>query len=119
MSSEYFTDYLDEIGKLPLLTREREIELSQIVQRVLAPSASGAEMEASQRARKELAQHSLRLLVSIAHRFRGPRVSLEELTFTGNVGWMEAAKRFDGGEFQARFLTYAVFWIEMRVRDAI
>jgi RNA polymerase primary sigma factor len=119
MSSEYFTDYLDEIGKVPLLTREREIELSQIIQRGLAPSASGAEMEASQEARMELSRHNLRLVVSIAHGFRDSSLTLEELTFTGNVGLMEAAKRFDGSEFQARFSTYAFYWIEMRIRDAL
>ena len=119
MSSEYFTDYLDEIGKLPLLAREREIELGQIIQRGLAPSASRAEMEPSQEARTELARHSLRLVVSIAHRFRDPRLDLEELTFAGNVGLIEATKRFNGGEFRARFSTYAVFWIQMKIRDAL
>lgn len=119
MSSEHFTDYLDEIGKVPLLPREREIELSHIIRRGLSPRANPAEIGASHEARIDLVRHNLRLVVSVAHRFRGPRLDLEELTFAGNVGLMEAAKRFCGDEFQTRFSTYAVWWIQMRIRDAL
>jgi RNA polymerase sigma factor (sigma-70 family) len=118
MSSQYFSNYLAEIGNVPLLPPQREIELSQIIQRGLAPNASELEIQASGEGRIELARHSLRLVVSIASGFHDSSLTLEEMTFTGNVGLMEAAKRFKGA-FKTRFSTYAFYWIQMTIREAI
>jgi RNA polymerase primary sigma factor len=118
MSSKYFSNYLVEIGDVPLLPPEREIELSQIIQRGLAPNASTAEFRASENGRTELALHNIRLVVSIARTFAYSSLTLEEMTFAGNVGLMEAAKRFKG-ESKARFATYAFYWIQATIRVAI
>ena len=118
MSSKYFSNYLVEIGDVPLLPLEREIELSQIIQRGLVPNASTAEIRASENGRTELAHHNLRLVVSIARTFAYSSLTLEEMTFAGNVGLMEAAKRFKG-ESKARSATYAFYWIQATIRVAI
>ena len=118
MSSKYFSNYLVEISDVPVLPHEREIELSQIIQRGLAPNASTAEFRASENGRTELAHHNLRLVVSIARTFGYSSLTLEEMTFAGNVGLMEAAKRFKG-ESKARFATYAFYWIQATIRVAI
>ena len=118
MSSKYFSNYLVEIGDMPLLPPEREIELSQIIQRGLVPNASTAEIRASENGRTELAHHNLRLVVSIARAFGYSSLTLEEMTFAGNVGLMEAAKRFKC-ESKARFATYAFYWIQATIRVAI
>ena len=118
MSSKYFSHYLVEIGDVPLLPPEREIELSQIIQRGLAPNASLAEIRASENGRVDLALHNLRLVVGIARTFHNSCLTLEEMTFAGNVGLMEAAKRFKG-ESKARFSTYAFYWIQVTIRVAI
>jgi RNA polymerase nonessential primary-like sigma factor len=119
MSSEYFSKYLDEIGKYPLLSAEREIELCKIIQRGRGSSASAAEAQASEESRSELTRHNLRLVVSVASSFRDSIVTMEEKTFAGNVGLMEATKRFKGPELNARFATYAFYWIQPAIRDAI
>jgi len=118
MSSKYFSNYLEEIGDVPLLPPEREIELSRIIQRGLAPNAGTAEIRASENGRTELAHHNLRLVVSIARTFGDSCLTLEEMTFAGNVGLIEAAKRFKG-ESRARFSTYAFYWIQVTIRVAI
>lgn len=118
MSSKYFSNYLVEIGDVPLLPPEREIELSQIIQLGLASNASKAEIRASESGRAELAHHNLRLVVNIARTFGYSSLTLEEMTFAGNVGLMEAAKRFKY-ESKARFATYAFYWIQVTIRAAI
>ena len=66
----------------------------------------------------DLALHNLRMVVSIARTFRSSSLTLEETTSAGNLGLMEATKRFKGS-FHARFSTYAFFWIQMTIRVAI
>ena len=119
MSSEYFSKYLDEIGKYPLLSNQRENELCNIIQRGRVKNASAAEAAAAEESRSELARHNLRLVVSVAKRFREGIMTIEEMTFVGNVGLMEATKRFNGTLLKVRFSTYAFYYIQHSIYDAL
>jgi RNA polymerase primary sigma factor len=91
--------YLREIGKLPLLTVDEERELGARIQR-----------ERDQAAISRLVESNLRFVVSYAKRYRGVGVSFLDLIHEGNLGLIEAAKRFDPGR-NVKFITYAVWWI--------
>ena len=119
MSSPFFSKYLSEIGNIPLLTPEREAELGRIAQIGLRSGATGAQNRASEEARNELIRRNLKLVVSIANRFLSCGLTLEEMTFDGNQGLTEAAKRFNPFLFQNRFSTYASFWIQQAIRQGI
>ena len=119
MNSPSFSKYLSEIGPIPPLTREREVELGQAVQLGLRSGASAAERQASEEAQSELIQCNLKLVVGIAHRYYGCALTLEEMTFDGNQGLTTAAKRYNPIRFKTRFSTYATFWIHESIQRAI
>lgn len=119
MNSPSFSKYLSEIGTIPLLTREREVELGRAVQLGLRSDASATEKQASEEAQSELIQSSLKLVVSIAHRYYACALTLEEMTFDGNQGLTTAAKRYNPIQFKTRFSTYATFWIHDSIQQAI
>jgi RNA polymerase primary sigma factor len=119
MNSPLFCKYLSEIGTIPLLTREREVELGQAVQVGLRSDASEAGRQASEEAQHELIQSNLRLVVSIARRYYRCALTLEEMTFDGNQGLTIAAKRYNPIQFKTRFSTYATFWIHESIQRAI
>ena len=77
MSSEYFSKYLDEIGKYPLLSAQRENELCDIIQHGRVENASAAEAAAAEESRSELARHNLRLVVNVAKKFREGVMTIE------------------------------------------
>jgi RNA polymerase nonessential primary-like sigma factor len=132
--------YLEEIGRYPLLSKEREVHLSRQVQRRLALVAltEGSEihldlwakkagvsteelqqtLKTGERAKEVLVRHNLRLVVSIAKKYRDQGLSLEDLIQEGNVGLMQAAERFDP-EKGYRFSTYATWWIRRDVSQAV
>lgn len=118
MNSQYFSKYLSEIGAIPLLTREREAELGSTVQTGLQCGATDAERSAGEDAQRELVERNLRLVVATAKRFLGCGLPLDELTFDGNVGLIEAAKRYNP-VFKTRFSTYATWWIQQFIRKGI
>lgn len=118
MSSPFFSKYLSEIGAIPLLNREAESRLGEIVQMGLCDEATPIQREASEKAQCELIQCNLKLVVSVATRFLGSSLTLEELTFEGNCGLLEAARRFNPS-FKTRFSTYATWWIQQAIREAI
>ncbi|HJZ87942.1 MAG TPA: RNA polymerase factor sigma-32 [Polyangia bacterium] len=91
--------YLAAIAKFPLLTREQEIALAR---RYLN--------EGEQEAAHRLVQCNLRFVVKIAIGFRGYGLKVSDLIEEGNLGLLEAVKRFDP-ERGRRFMTYAAFWI--------
>jgi len=119
MNSPSFSKYLSEIGTIPLLTREREVELGRVVQLGLRSDASAAERQASEEAQSELIRSSLKLVVGIAQRYYGCALTIEEMTFDGNQGLTTAAKRYNPIRFKTRFSTYATFWIRESIRQAI
>lgn len=98
--------YLKEIGKVPLLTAEREIELAQ-------------RMEAGDEdAKKELAEANLRLVVSIAKRYVGRGMLFLDLIQEGNLGLIKAVEKFDYHKGY-KFSTYATWWIRQAITRAI
>ena len=98
--------YLKEIGKVPLLTPEREKELSERM-------AAGDE-----NAKDELVEANLRLVVSIAKRYVGKGMFFLDLIQEGNLGLMKAADKFDYTK-GFRFSTYATWWIRQAITRAI
>lgn len=89
--------YLEDIGKVPLLTADEGKVLAQRIE------AGDAE------ARNELVEANLRLVISIAKKYVGHGVELEDLIQEGNIGLITAAGKFDPS--RGRFSTYATFWI--------
>ncbi|MBR4719000.1 MAG: RNA polymerase sigma factor RpoD [Lachnospiraceae bacterium] len=101
--------YLKEIGKVPLLTAEEEIELAQKMER------GGEEGE---EAKKRLAEANLRLVVSIAKRYVGRGMLFLDLIQEGNLGLIKAVEKFDYKKGY-KFSTYATWWIRQAITRAI
>ena len=91
--------YLRAIAKLPRLTADEERELGHRIQH-----------DQDEAALRRLVEGNLRFVVSYAKRYRGLGVSFLDLIHEGNLGLMEAARRFDP-ERNVKFITYAVWWI--------
>ena len=98
--------YLKEIGKVPLLTSEEEIELAKKIE--LGDEA----------AKKKLAEANLRLVVSIAKRYVGRGMQLLDLIQEGNLGLIKAVEKFDYRKGY-KFSTYATWWIRQAITRAI
>jgi RNA polymerase primary sigma factor len=98
--------YLKEIGKIPLLTGNEEIELAQRME-------DGDEI-----AKKKLAEANLRLVVSIAKRYVGRGMLFLDLIQEGNLGLMKAVEKFDYKKGY-KFSTYATWWIRQAITRAI
>ncbi len=98
--------YLKEIGKVPLLTAEEEIEIAK-------------RMEAGdESAKQELAEANLRLVVSIAKRYVGRGMLFLDLIQEGNLGLIKAVEKFDYRKGY-KFSTYATWWIRQAITRAI
>ncbi len=98
--------YLKEIGKIPLLTPEQELELAKRM------------AEGDQEAQKEMAEANLRLVVSIAKRYVGRGMLLLDLIQEGNLGLIKAVDKFDYTKGY-KFSTYATWWIRQAITRAI
>ena len=98
--------YLKEIGKVPLLSSQEEIELAQKIE------------EGSQYAKKKLAEANLRLVVSIAKRYVGRGMLFLDLIQEGNLGLIKAVEKFDYRKGY-KFSTYATWWIRQAITRAI
>ncbi len=98
--------YLKEIGKVPLLTAEEEIDLAIRIE------------EGDESARKKLAESNLRLVVSIAKRYVGRGMSFLDLIQEGNLGLIKAVEKFDYTK-GFKFSTYATWWIRQAITRAI
>jgi RNA polymerase primary sigma factor len=103
---ELLAGYLDRIGKWGLLTRREEIALSWRVR------------QGDERARKELIERNLKLVVSVAKKYRGMGLPFEDLIQEGNIGLMRAVEKYDPDR-GFRFSTYATWWIRQAVGRAV
>jgi len=124
--------YLREIGRVPLLTREQEVELAQAfeagqqAEEVLIKGDAPAEeiqrlqylVAHGERAREKLTVANLRLVVSIAKRYMHRGVSFLDLIQEGNMGLMRAVEKFDWRKGY-KFSTYATWWIRQSITRAI
>ena len=101
--------YLKEIGRVPLLTPEEEIDLALKIQ------AGGPDGE---KAKKRLSEANLRLVVSIAKRYVGRGMQFLDLIQEGNLGLIKAVEKFDHTK-GFKFSTYATWWIRQAITRAI
>ncbi|HEY8529058.1 MAG TPA: RNA polymerase sigma factor RpoD [Paenibacillaceae bacterium] len=101
--------YLKEIGRVPLLDAEEEIELAKKIKQ------GGPEGE---EAKKRLAEANLRLVVSIAKRYVGRGMLFLDLIQEGNMGLLKAVEKFDHNK-GFKFSTYATWWIRQAITRAI
>ena len=98
--------YLKEIGRIPLLSSQEEIDLAKKI------------AEGDEEAKKRFTEANLRLVVSIAKRFTGRGVLFLDLIQNGNLGLIKAVEKFDYRKGY-RFSTYGKWWIEQSIRTSI
>ncbi len=105
-SSQNLNWYLKEISKIPQLTPEAEKELGEAIQ------------AGDEEALNLLVKSNLRFVVSICKKYRGLGLSFLDLMNEGNIGLIEAARRFDPNK-NVKFITYAVWWIRQAIIHAL
>jgi RNA polymerase primary sigma factor len=110
--SKVLRKYLDDISRYAILTPERERELGRIIQK---PETTE---DARREAVDELVRGNLRFVVSYAKRFHSPGISFLDLINEGNIGLIQAARRFDA-ERGVKFITYAVWWVRQAISNAL
>jgi RNA polymerase primary sigma factor len=98
--------YLREIGKIPLLTAEEELELAQKV------------VAGDKKSKDKMAEANMRLVVSIAKRYSGRGLDFLDLIQEGNTGLLRAVEKFDPDK-GFKFSTYATWWIRQAITRAI
>jgi RNA polymerase sigma factor (sigma-70 family) len=99
-------EYLDDLAKIPLLTRQEELQLAKKI--------NSRTLEVREFARHELVRRNLRLVVSIAKYFTRSGIPLEDLISAGNFGLFKAIKKFRW-KLGYRFSTYAAPWIKQSI----
>jgi RNA polymerase primary sigma factor len=98
--------YLKEIGRVPLLTAEEEVELAKLIE------------QGDDSAKRRLAEANLRLVVSIAKRYMGRGMLFLDLIQEGNLGLIKAVEKFDYRKGY-KFSTYATWWIRQAITRSI
>lgn len=104
--AEPLTQYLKEISKIKPLSREEEKQIARKI-------AKG-----DLKALQELVRRNLKFVVSVANKYKGCRLSLQDLIEEGNIGLIQAAKRFDPNR-DVKFITYAVWWIRQAIMHSM
>jgi RNA polymerase primary sigma factor len=106
VSNDALGAYLKRIAQVPLLKKEEELALGKAIQR------------GDEKAMKRLVEANLRFVVKVALRYRGCGLSLLDLINEGNIGMLEAARRYSP-EYNVKFITYAVWWIRQAIMQAL
>lgn len=106
ISHDTLNTYLKSIGKIPVTTREEEAELA------------GHIKQGDSEAIKRLVEGNLRFVVKVAQGYQGCGMSLPDLINEGNIGLLEAAKRFDASK-GVKFISYGVWWIRQAIMQAL
>lgn len=104
--SQSLEKYLQEIGKVDLLTADEEVDLAQRIR------------AGDQRALERLTKANLRFVVSVAKQYQNQGLTLSDLINEGNLGLIKAAQRFDETR-GFKFISYAVWWIRQSILQAI
>src|SRR6187431_3578217 len=104
--SQSLEKYLQEIGKVELITPEEEVRLARLIK------------QGDQRALDRLTKANLRFVVSVAKQYQNQGMSLPDLINEGNLGLIKAAQRFDETR-GFKFISYGVWWIRQSILQAL
>lgn len=105
-TTDVLTRYMADISKIKPLTREEEAALGKQIRK------------SSSKALQELVRRNLKYVVTVASKFKGCGLSFQDLIEEGNIGLIQAAKRFDAGR-HVKFITYAVWWIRQAIMHSL
>ena len=108
INQDEISHYLKELRKIPVITPEREKELSAIM---LNPNVTQQEIDM---VHKELLEGNLRFVITVAKEYQGQGIDLGDLISEGNFGLMKAIQSFEW-ERGLRFISYAVWWIKQSI----
>ena len=105
-SPDPLSQYMKEISKIKLLSKEEEIKLAKDIN------------EGDPKAIQEMVRRNLKYVVTVANKYRGFGIPLQDLIEEGNIGLIQAAKRFDVSK-NVKFITYAVWWIKQAIMHSL
>jgi RNA polymerase primary sigma factor len=106
LTSDSLGAYLKKISNIPVLSREQEVEIARQI------------LDGDEEALQKLISHNLKYVVSVANRYKGCGLPLLDVINEGNIGLIQAARRFDP-ERGVKFITYAVWWIRQSIMHAL